>query len=86
MRTWLRAWLQTLRRGPEQLHLSEHRLDGGPATHVYLYVEDIDGILPCRGGRRELPVGDARCKADRPQWERGASRISAPGSGTGSPA
>jgi len=25
-----------LRRGPAQLHLSEHRLDGGPVTHVYL--------------------------------------------------
>jgi Glyoxalase superfamily protein len=28
-------------RGPAQLHLSEHRLDGGPATQVYLYVEDV---------------------------------------------
>jgi catechol 2,3-dioxygenase-like lactoylglutathione lyase family enzyme len=46
-----------LRRGPAQLHLSEHRLDGGPVTHVYLYVENVDAIIPagavaeaCRGG------------------------------------
>jgi catechol 2,3-dioxygenase-like lactoylglutathione lyase family enzyme len=35
-----------LRRGPAQLHLSEHRLDGGPVTHVYLYVEDVDSSIP----------------------------------------
>jgi hypothetical protein len=39
------------------LHLSEHRLDGGPVTHVYLYVEDVDGIIPAWGGRRGLLVG-----------------------------
>jgi hypothetical protein len=35
-----------LRRGPARLHLSEHRLDGGPASHVYLYVEDVDRVIP----------------------------------------
>ena len=35
-----------LRRGPAQLHLSEHRLDEGPPSHVYLYVEDVDSSLP----------------------------------------
>jgi Glyoxalase superfamily protein len=74
-----------LRRGPAQLRLSEHRLDGGPVTHVYLYVEDVDGIIPAGGGRRGLPVGDARGKADRPRRERGTSWIPAPGSGTGIP-
>jgi Glyoxalase superfamily protein len=73
-----------LRRGPAQLHLSEHHLDGGPVTHVYLYVEDVDGIIPA-GGRQGLPVGDARGQAGRPRRERGASRISAPGTETSRP-
>jgi len=54
-----------LRRGPSQLHLSEHRLDGGPVTHVYLYVEDVDGIIPdgavaedCPWGMREARLAD----------------------------
>ena len=73
-----------LRRGPAQLHLSEHRLDGGPVTHVYLYVEARNQQHhPCRGGRRGLPMGDARGKADRPRRERSASRIDAPESRTG---
>ena len=55
-----------LRRGPAQLHLSEHRLDGGPLTHVYLYVHDVRQHHPCWGGRGGLPVGDARGKTDRP--------------------
>ena len=54
-----------LRRGPAQLHLSEHRLDGGPVTHVYLYVEDVDRIIPagtvaedCPWGMREARLTD----------------------------
>src|SRR5215471_17846050 len=54
-----------LRRGPAQLHLSEHRLDGGPITHVYLYVEDVDSIIPagvvaedCPWGMREARLTD----------------------------
>jgi catechol 2,3-dioxygenase-like lactoylglutathione lyase family enzyme len=54
-----------LRRGPAQLHLSEHRLDGGPLTHVYLYVEDVDGIViagavaqNCPWGMREARLAD----------------------------
>jgi catechol 2,3-dioxygenase-like lactoylglutathione lyase family enzyme len=54
-----------LRRGVAQLHLSEHRLDGGPVTHVYLYVEDVDGIIPagtvaenCPWGMREARLTD----------------------------
>ena len=54
-----------LRRGPAQLHLSEHRLDGGPLTHVYLYVEDVDSIIPagtiaedCPWGMREARLTD----------------------------
>jgi catechol 2,3-dioxygenase-like lactoylglutathione lyase family enzyme len=54
-----------LRRGPAQLHLSEHRLDGGPVTHVYLYVEDVDGAIPagsvaenCPWGMREARLTD----------------------------
>jgi catechol 2,3-dioxygenase-like lactoylglutathione lyase family enzyme len=54
-----------LRRGPAQLHLSEHRLDGGPVTHVYLYVEDVDSIIPggptaedCPWGMREARLTD----------------------------
>jgi len=34
-----------LRCGPAQVRLSEHRLDGDPVTLVYLYVEDVDGII-----------------------------------------
>jgi catechol 2,3-dioxygenase-like lactoylglutathione lyase family enzyme len=54
-----------LRRGPAQLHLSEHRLDGGPVTHVYLYVEDVDATIPaetvagdCPWGMREARLTD----------------------------
>jgi catechol 2,3-dioxygenase-like lactoylglutathione lyase family enzyme len=54
-----------LRRGPAQLHLSEHRFDGGPVTHVYLYVENVDGIIPagavaedCLWGMREVRLAD----------------------------
>jgi uncharacterized membrane protein (DUF2068 family) len=43
-----------LRRGPAQLHLSEHRLDGGPVTHTYLYVEDVDSIIPA-GAAEDCP-------------------------------
>jgi catechol 2,3-dioxygenase-like lactoylglutathione lyase family enzyme len=46
-----------LRRGPAQLHLSEHRLDGGPVTHVYLYVEDVDGIIPSGAVAEDCPWG-----------------------------
>ena len=44
-----------LRRGPAQLHLSEHRLDGGPVTHVYLSVEDVDGIIPAGAVAEDCP-------------------------------
>jgi catechol 2,3-dioxygenase-like lactoylglutathione lyase family enzyme len=54
-----------LRRGAAQLHLSEHRLDGGPITHVYLYVEDVARIIPagavvedCPWGMRETRLTD----------------------------
>jgi hypothetical protein len=47
------------------LHLSEHRLDGGPVTHVYLYVEDVNSIIPagavaevCPWGMREARLTD----------------------------
>jgi Glyoxalase superfamily protein len=63
-----------LRRGAAQLHLSEHRLDGGPVTYVYLYVEDVDGIIPagtvaenCPWGMREARLTDpteTRCESD----------------------
>ena len=46
-----------LRRGPAQLHLSEHRLDGGPASHVYLYVEDVDSSLPPGAAAGDRPWG-----------------------------
>ena len=46
-----------LRRGPAQLHLSEHRLDGGPVTHVYLYVEDVDGVIPAGAVAEDCPWG-----------------------------
>ena len=46
-----------LRRGPAQLHLSEHRLDGGPASHVYLYVEDADSSLPPAAAAEDCPWG-----------------------------
>lgn len=55
----------SLRRGPARLHLSEHRLDGGTASHVYLYVEDVDSVvgpaaLPedCPWGMREARLTD----------------------------
>lgn len=54
-----------LRRGPAQLHLSEHRLDGGPVTHMYLYVDDVDSDVPagtvaedCPWGMREARLTD----------------------------
>ena len=60
-----------LRRGPAQLHLSEHRLDGGPDTHVYLHVEDVDDIIPagavaedCPWGMREARLTDADGNSD----------------------
>ena len=46
-----------LRRGPAQLHLSEHRLDGGPVTHVYLYVEDVDSSIPAGMAAEDCPWG-----------------------------
>jgi catechol 2,3-dioxygenase-like lactoylglutathione lyase family enzyme len=46
-----------LRRGPAQLHLSEHRLDGGPLTHVYLYVHDVDSIIPAGAVAEDCPWG-----------------------------
>src|SRR4029077_19394438 len=46
-----------LRRGPAQLHLSEHRLDGGPASHVYLYVEDVDTSPPPGAAAEDCPWG-----------------------------
>jgi glyoxalase superfamily protein len=49
-----------LRRGPAQLHLSEHRLDGGPITHVYLYVDDVDAVIPPRRSPRIARGGCAR--------------------------
>ncbi len=44
-----------LRRGPAQLHLSEHRLDGGQVTHVYLYVDDVDSIIPAGAVAEDCP-------------------------------
>jgi hypothetical protein len=46
-----------MRRGPAQLHLSEHRLDGGPVTHVYLYVEDVDSVIPAGWAAEDCPWG-----------------------------
>lgn len=46
-----------LRCGPAQLHLSEHRLDGGPVTHVYLYVEDVDSTIPAGSVAENCPWG-----------------------------
>ena len=46
-----------LRRGAAQPHLSEHRLDGGPVTHVYLYVEDVDGMIPAGSVAEDCPWG-----------------------------
>jgi hypothetical protein len=42
------------------LHLSEHRLDGGPVTHVYLYVEDVDGVILSEAVAEDCPWGCAR--------------------------
>jgi len=44
-----------LRRGPAQLHLSEHRLDGGPVTHAYLYVGNVDSIIPAGAVAEDCP-------------------------------
>jgi uncharacterized membrane protein (DUF2068 family)/catechol 2,3-dioxygenase-like lactoylglutathione lyase family enzyme len=46
-----------LRRGPARLHLSEHRLDGGPRTHAYLYVEDVDRSIPAGAAAEDCPWG-----------------------------
>ena len=54
-----------LRRGPAQLHLSEHRLDGGPASHVYLYVEDVDSSLR-RARRPRIAMGQAQARLTDP--------------------
>ena len=56
----------SLQGGPARLHLSEHRLDGGPATHVYLYVEDVDSIIPA-----------GICVEDRP-WGMREARLTDP--------
>jgi len=45
------------RTGRAQLHLSEHRLDGGPVTHVYLYVEDVDAVIPAGAVAEDCPWG-----------------------------
>jgi hypothetical protein len=52
---------------------------------VYLYVEDVDSIIPAGAVAEACPLGHARGKADRPGRERSASRIAAPGSGTAGP-
>jgi hypothetical protein len=39
------------------LHLSEHRLDGCPASHVYLYGEDADSSLPPAAAAEDCPWG-----------------------------
>jgi hypothetical protein len=49
---YVRLW-----RGPAQLHLSEHPLDGGPVTHVYLYIEDVDSIIPTGAVAEDCPWG-----------------------------
>jgi len=46
-----------LRRGSAQLHLSEHRLDGGPASQVYLYVDDVDSVIPAEMTAEDCPWG-----------------------------
>ena len=55
----------SLQRGPARLHLCEHRLDGAPGSHVYLYVEDVNSIAPagtvpedCPWGMREVRLSD----------------------------
>ena len=55
-----------LRRGPAQLHLSEHRLDGGPVTHVYLYVEDVDSIIPAGAVAEDCPWGTREARLTDP--------------------
>jgi catechol 2,3-dioxygenase-like lactoylglutathione lyase family enzyme len=47
----------SLRRGEGRLHLSEHRLDGGPASHVYLYVDDVNSIVPQGAIPEDRPWG-----------------------------
>jgi catechol 2,3-dioxygenase-like lactoylglutathione lyase family enzyme len=54
-----------LRRGPARLHLSEHRLDGAAGTQVYLYVDDVNSVVPpgtlaedCPWGMREAHLTD----------------------------
>jgi catechol 2,3-dioxygenase-like lactoylglutathione lyase family enzyme len=46
-----------LRRGSAQLHLSEHRLDGGQASQVYLYVDDVDSVIPAEMTAEDCPWG-----------------------------
>ena len=46
-----------LRRGPAQLHLSGHRLGGGPVSHVYLYADDVDGIIGAGAVAGDCPWG-----------------------------
>ena len=65
--------------------LSEHRFDGGPVTHVYLYVEDVDGVIPAGAVAEDCPWGMREARLTDPDGNRGASWIPAPGSGTGSP-
>jgi catechol 2,3-dioxygenase-like lactoylglutathione lyase family enzyme len=69
----------SLRRGPAQLHLSEHRLDGGHESHIYLYVENVDRVVPsgtvaedCPWGMREARLTDPDGNVIRigsPLWE-----------------
>jgi len=42
---------------PAQLHLSEHRLDGGLVAHVYPYVEDANSIIPAESVVEDCPWG-----------------------------
>lgn len=43
-----------LRRGPNALHLSEHKGDAKPHSLVYLYVDDVDSIAREFG----VPIAD----------------------------
>jgi hypothetical protein len=70
--------------GAAQLHLSEHRLDSGPITHVYLYVEDVDGIIPAGAVAEDCPWEMRETRLTDPDGTRCESDP-APESGTGSP-
>ena len=56
-----------LKRGDNQLHLSEHKGDAKPDTLVYFYVDDVDSIAQefgvavreQRWGSRDVWVSDA---------------------------